>query len=155
MTQILRTIKQNGIKNVVSITSDVHFSAAIRLNPDDAVFKDFDPFYEFVVGPMHAGAFGPNELEGTFGPSFEFGKSISLLISSTRGNTKSYPRSSQFVLQIVSLRPGYTRLPRPEPSSSLLADVRHGVCLIVGIFGCEDNECNWCCFVSKNIAAAK
>jgi alkaline phosphatase D len=79
MVQILRTIKQNGIKNVVSITSDVHFSAAVKFNPDDAVFKDFNPFYEFVIGPIHAGAFGPGELEGTFGPSYEFRKSQLLL----------------------------------------------------------------------------
>jgi alkaline phosphatase D len=74
MAEILKTIKDNKIKNIVSITSDVHFSASISYNPADAVFKDFDPFYEFVIGPIHAGAFGPNDLEGTFGPSYEFRK---------------------------------------------------------------------------------
>jgi PhoD-like phosphatase len=72
LTDILRTIKESAIKNVVSLTSDVHFTAAIRYNPNDAVFKEFDPFYEFVIGPIHAGSFGPGELDGTFGPSYEF-----------------------------------------------------------------------------------
>jgi phosphodiesterase/alkaline phosphatase D-like protein len=28
----------------------------------------FDPFWEFVAGPIHAGTFGPNPLDPTFGP---------------------------------------------------------------------------------------
>jgi alkaline phosphatase D len=36
------------------------------------VFKNFDPFWEFVIGPVHAGAFGPGELDPSFGSSYEF-----------------------------------------------------------------------------------
>ena len=34
--------------------------------------NDFDPFWEFVSGPLNAGAFGPNALDGTFGPEAVF-----------------------------------------------------------------------------------
>jgi alkaline phosphatase D len=30
------------------------------------------PFYEFVSGPLHAGGFGPNDLDDTFGPQVVF-----------------------------------------------------------------------------------
>jgi alkaline phosphatase D len=31
------------------------------------VFKDFLPFWELVAGPLHAGTFGPNAADPTFG----------------------------------------------------------------------------------------
>jgi alkaline phosphatase D len=51
---------------VVWLTTDVHYTAAIRYSPG-AGFQDFDPFWEFVSGPIHAGTFGPNKLDTTFG----------------------------------------------------------------------------------------
>jgi len=36
------------------------------------VFQDFEPFWEFVSGPLHAGTFGPNKLDGTFGPQLVY-----------------------------------------------------------------------------------
>jgi hypothetical protein len=42
--------------------------------PSRAQFTDFEPFYEFVSGPIHAGGFGPNELDDTFGPRVVFTK---------------------------------------------------------------------------------
>lgn len=80
LTEILKTIKDEKIKNVVSLTSDVHFTAAISYNPKDAVFKEFDPFMEFVIGPIHAGSFGPGELDGTFGPTYDFRKCSFILL---------------------------------------------------------------------------
>ena len=41
-------------------------------DPARAAIQDFTPFWEFVSGPAHAGAFGPNALDGTFGPKAEF-----------------------------------------------------------------------------------
>ncbi len=38
------------------------------------MFTDFDPFWEFVAGPVHAGTFGPNALDPTFGPTVVFQK---------------------------------------------------------------------------------
>ncbi len=65
---ILQQIKRRKIRNTVWLTADVHYTAAHHYDPARAAFKDFDPFWEFVSGPMHAGAFGPNALDGTFGP---------------------------------------------------------------------------------------
>ena len=71
---ILRFIKTAGVKNTVWLTADVHYTAAHYYNPDKAAFQDFNPFWEFVSGPLHAGTFGPNELDGTFGPEVRFVK---------------------------------------------------------------------------------
>jgi len=38
------------------------------------VFQDFEPFWEFVSGPIHAGSFGPNQLDNTFGPQLVYVK---------------------------------------------------------------------------------
>jgi len=72
IARLLRFIKERRIRNVVWITADVHYCAAHRYAPDGAGFTDFDPFWEFVGGPLHAGTFGPNELDRTFGPAVKF-----------------------------------------------------------------------------------
>lgn len=66
-------IKENDIKNFHSLTSDVHFSAVISYDPARATgFTDFKPFYEFCIGPIHAGAFGPSDLDTSFGPEYVY-----------------------------------------------------------------------------------
>ena len=50
----------------------MHYASAHHYDPQRARFKDFDPFWEFVAGPLHAGTFGPNDLDGTFGPEVRF-----------------------------------------------------------------------------------
>ena len=52
----------------------MHYAAAHYYNPDKAQFQDFEPFWEFVSGPLHAGTFGPNALDNTFGPEVRFVK---------------------------------------------------------------------------------
>jgi alkaline phosphatase D len=74
IADLLRFIKHEGIANVVWLTADVHYCAAHYYDPNKAVFKDFEPFWEFVAGPLHAGSFGPNTLENTFGPQLVFQK---------------------------------------------------------------------------------
>ena len=69
---ILQQIKHRRIRNTVWLTADVHYTAAHHYDPSRAAFTDFDPFWEFVSGPLHAGAFGPNALDGTFGPQQVF-----------------------------------------------------------------------------------
>ena len=44
----------------------LHGGALLRSEP--AVFQDFEPFWEFVSGPIHAGTGGPSALDNTFGP---------------------------------------------------------------------------------------
>jgi alkaline phosphatase D len=72
--ELLRFMLHNEIKNVVWLTADVHYCAAHYYDPVKAQFKDFQPFYEFVAGPLNAGTFGPGELDNTFGPQVLFQK---------------------------------------------------------------------------------
>ncbi len=78
IADILRFIKTSGVTNTVWLTADVHYAAAHYYNPDKAQFQEFDPFWEFVSGPLHAGTFGPNELDNTFGPEVKFVKAPGL-----------------------------------------------------------------------------
>jgi alkaline phosphatase D len=74
IAELLRFIKRRDVKNTVWITADVHYAAAHRFHPNRAKFQDFRPFWEFVAGPINAGAFGPNQLDMTFGPEVKFQK---------------------------------------------------------------------------------
>ncbi|WP_420176449.1 alkaline phosphatase D family protein [Luteococcus sp. OSA5] len=69
---LLSEIKRRKIRNVVWLTADVHYCAAHHYDPTKAAFSDFDPFYEFVAGPISAGGFGPNDMDSTFGPQVLF-----------------------------------------------------------------------------------
>ncbi len=65
---ILSALRARKVKNVLWITADVHYAAAHHYDPSRAVFKDFDPFWELVAGPMHASAFPRKPIDDTFGP---------------------------------------------------------------------------------------
>jgi len=71
---LLSHIKRWNIDNVVWLTADVHYTAAHHYHPSRAKYQDFTPFWEFVSGPLHAGTFGPGELDATFGPEVKFFK---------------------------------------------------------------------------------
>jgi alkaline phosphatase D len=77
IADILSFIKHAPIRNTVWLTADVHYTAAHYYDPNRAVFQDFDPFWEFVSGPLHAGTFGPNDLDNTFGPQLRYIKAPS------------------------------------------------------------------------------
>jgi len=72
LARVLSGFQSLGVRNHVWLTADVHYTAAHHYSPDRAAYADFDPFWEFVSGPLNAGAFGPNTLDGTFGPNAEF-----------------------------------------------------------------------------------
>ena len=72
IADLLRHLKRQRVKNVVWITADVHYCAAHRYDPAKAKFTEFDPFWEFVAGPLNAGTFGPGQLDPTFGPEVKF-----------------------------------------------------------------------------------
>ena len=74
IADILRFIKMAPISNTVWLTADVHYAAAHYYDPNKAQFQEFEPFWEFVSGPLHAGTFGPNALDNTFGPEVRFVK---------------------------------------------------------------------------------
>jgi len=64
---LLSFIKRFKIDNIVWLTADVHYTAAHYYDPSKAKFTDFEPFWEFVSGPLNAGSFGPNKPDDTFG----------------------------------------------------------------------------------------
>ncbi len=72
LADLLRTVQAAGVRNLVWLTADVHHAAALEYHPTRATFTEFDPFWEFVAGPLHAGTFGPSELDPTFGPEMKF-----------------------------------------------------------------------------------
>jgi alkaline phosphatase D len=74
IADLLSFIRDEGVENVVWFTADVHYTAAHHYDPDRAQFSEFDPFWEFVTGPLHAGTFGPNTLDDTFGPEVVYSK---------------------------------------------------------------------------------
>jgi len=69
---VLSFAHQAGIGGLVFVTADVHYTAAHHYDPARAAVADFTPFWEFVSGPLNAGAFGPNALDATFGPEVVF-----------------------------------------------------------------------------------
>ncbi len=74
IADILGFIRAAGVRNTVWLTADVHYTAAHHYSPDRAAFQEFEPFWEFVSGPLHSGSFGPNALDMTFGPEVRFVK---------------------------------------------------------------------------------
>lgn len=74
IARLLKFIKRQRIANIVWLTADVHYAAAHYYDPEQAASKDFLPFWEFVAGPLNAGSFGPNTVDGTFGPQVVFYK---------------------------------------------------------------------------------
>lgn len=72
--RVLSAIKRHAIKNVVWITADVHYTAAHHYVPERAAFTDFEPFWEFVSGPLLCSpfTFRGDEIDRTFGPETAF-----------------------------------------------------------------------------------
>ncbi len=74
IAELLRFIKLNDVANTVWLTADVHYTAAHYYDPSKAQFQEFEPFWEFVSGPIHAGSFGPGQMDDTFGPQVVYSK---------------------------------------------------------------------------------
>ncbi|WNF25828.1 alkaline phosphatase D family protein [Streptomyces sp. C11-1] len=72
IAELLRFIKHRGVTGTLWLTADVHYTSAQHYAPERAAFKDFAPFWEFVSGPLAAGGFPANKLDGTFGPDRVF-----------------------------------------------------------------------------------
>lgn len=76
LASLLSFIQEKHIRNVLWITADVHYAAAHHYDPKRARYKPFDAFWEFVAGPLHAGTFGPQELDDTFGPEVRYSNRV-------------------------------------------------------------------------------
>ncbi|MFC9429640.1 alkaline phosphatase D family protein [Streptomyces sp. NPDC056987] len=74
VAELLRYIKHRRITGTLWLTADVHHTSAQHYLPERAAFKDFEPFWEFVTGPIAAGQFPASALDGTFGPDRVFVK---------------------------------------------------------------------------------
>jgi alkaline phosphatase D len=74
IADLLSFMKRAGVRNTVWLTADMHYTAAHHYDPNRAVFRNFEPFWEFVSGPLHAGTWGPGPLDNTFGPKAMFQK---------------------------------------------------------------------------------
>lgn len=72
LAYLLSEIEAREVKNIAWFTADVHYAAAHHFHPDRAKFKQFNPFWEFLAGPLNAATFGPNGLDPTFGPKVVF-----------------------------------------------------------------------------------
>jgi alkaline phosphatase D len=90
IARVLSSFKRNRVKNVVWLTADVHYCAAHHYSPERAAFQDFDPFWEFVGGPINAGSFGPNQMDGTFGPEVVFSRAGAYAGESPRSGESQY-----------------------------------------------------------------
>src|SRR5713101_4384562 len=77
IADLLSFMKRAGVRNTVWLTADMHYTAAHHYDPNRAVFQQFEPFWEFVSGPLHAGTWGPGQLDNTFGPKAMFQKGCS------------------------------------------------------------------------------
>jgi alkaline phosphatase D len=77
IADLLSFLKRAGIRNTVWLTADMHYTAAHHYDPSRAVFSDFEPFWEFVSGPLHAGSWSPGTLDNTFGPAAMYQKGCS------------------------------------------------------------------------------
>ncbi|BCJ38350.1 alkaline phosphatase [Actinocatenispora thailandica] len=67
IADLLSFLKREDIRNVVWLTTDVHYTAAHYFDPARAAFTDFNPFWQFVSGPLNAGAFPASPVDQTFG----------------------------------------------------------------------------------------
>jgi alkaline phosphatase D len=76
LTDLLRFIDEQGIKNIVFITTDVHFPAFIKYDFDLDNDGNMSEIYEFVSGPLSAIRLGVPFpiLDGTFNPTLLYGE---------------------------------------------------------------------------------
>lgn len=91
IARILSAFKRNEVRNVIWLTADVHYTAAHHYHPERAAYDDFDPFWEFISGPIAAGTFNVKQPDPTFGPELVYAKgnprtADQMLMSPASGN---------------------------------------------------------------------
>ena len=75
LARVLAAFRRAGVRNVVWLTADVHYTAAHHYRPDRATaFTDFDPFWEFVSGPIASETFPAKVPDATFGAEVVFAR---------------------------------------------------------------------------------
>ena len=71
LVRILGGLHERHVRDTIWLTADVHYAAATRYEGGSAGVA-FEPFWEFIAGPIHAGSFAPPVLDATFGPRVDF-----------------------------------------------------------------------------------
>jgi alkaline phosphatase D len=70
IARLLGRLRDDRVRNCVWVTADVHYAAAHYFA--GAAGLAYDPFWEFVAGPIHAGNFGPNAMDPSLGGEVKF-----------------------------------------------------------------------------------
>jgi alkaline phosphatase D len=96
IAELLSFIKRERIRNLFWLTADVHYAASLYYVPEKAQFKDFDGFWEFVSGPLHAASLAPGGLDNTFGPELRWS-------SRRRGSKASGPYTNEQYFSMVHI----------------------------------------------------
>ena len=96
VAELLGFLKRERIRNVFWLTADVHYAASLFYDPARAQFRDFDGFWEFVSGPLHAMSLAPGPLDNTFGPEFRWA-------SRRRGSKESGPYTNEQYFSTVRI----------------------------------------------------
>jgi alkaline phosphatase D len=96
IADLLRFMKEQRIRNVIWLTADVHYAASLYYDPAKAQFKDFDGFWEFISGPLHAISLAPGGLDNTFGPELRWS-------SRPRGSKTSGPYTKEQYFSTVRI----------------------------------------------------
>jgi alkaline phosphatase D len=74
IADLLSFMRRARVCNTIWLAADLHYTAAHVYSPARAPFRDFDPFWEFVSGPIHAGTWRPCALSPMFGPEVVYRK---------------------------------------------------------------------------------
>lgn len=118
LARVLSALKRDGVRNVVWLSGDVHYTAAYRYDPARAAFTDFDPFWEFISGPLAASPFWrkDDELDATFGPQVVFSQG-----ESEKGRLDVAPRpTNQYLGQLQIAASGELTVNLRDAAGSVL-----------------------------------
>ena len=100
---VLSAFKRNNVKNVVWMTADVHYCAAHHYSPERAAFTISIRSGSSWPVPIAAGSFGPNAMDGTFGPEVVFSKAGRSANQSPRDGETSSSGTSNWARTTPSL----------------------------------------------------
>jgi alkaline phosphatase D len=65
--KLLSSLYLAKVKNIVSLSADVHYAAAFEFLPEKAHNPHFFPFWEFIAGPINAATLSAKAVDSTFG----------------------------------------------------------------------------------------
>jgi alkaline phosphatase D len=122
LARVLSGFRAHGVRNVVWVTADVHYAAAHHYAPERASYTDFDPFWEFVAGPIAGSTFPVKDVDRTFGARVVFAKGPDGEADSPRQGNQFFghveiARSGAMTVRLCDVRGNvlWSRVLEPEP----------------------------------------